>query len=147
MDLGDEQQCPGRSGVPSHQRDGPTRAITVTKNVIYGYNDTINVGVWDTGRYYKAFTVAAFDMRAVLADPLNPLPWRICGRLTAHTLTFKIWLPTKEHEPTWNDPVHSRTTDSIPAAYLASGKTGWYIGHIPPAGQVQYNELSIWSWG
>jgi hypothetical protein len=130
---------------------GRTRAVTVTKNVFFAYYATINVGVWDTDSRKTDAPIAAYDMKAVLEDPstnaLKPFPWRICARVQGKTLTFKIWLPTREREPSWTNPVHARTTHGIPAGHLAAGKTGWYIGHIPPGGRVQYSGLGIWSLG
>ena len=150
MDVRLEQDGATGSCVPYRQRAGPHTAVTVTKNIIFGYSETINVGVWDTNTPKKAKAVAAFDMAAVLADPSHqtkqPLPWRICSRLRGRTLRFKVWLPEKQREPAWNDRVHARSTDAIPAGHLGPGKSGWYFGHVPPGGQVRYEGLSIWAW-
>ncbi|HUS26273.1 MAG TPA: hypothetical protein VMY99_02920 [Nevskiaceae bacterium] len=127
--------------------DGPTstRAITVTKNVIYGIYWVFNVHTWDSSLAQPFTQVAQFDMANVVIKngAFAPFPWRACAQITGQTLQFKIWLPNQEAEPAWNDAVHTGTA-TIPADYSAAGRTGWYVGHIPPGGKATYNNLGIW---
>ena len=71
-----------------------------------------------------------------------PFPWRICARASGAVLTFKVWLPLLEAEPSWSDPIHARET-TVPSDYLAPGTAGWYIGHIPAGGSAYYGDLGV----
>ena len=123
-----------------------TRAVTVTKNVIYGIYWVFNVHVWDSSSAQPFTQIAQFDMVDVMTQngAMRPFPWRTCTQLVGQTLTFKIWFPSQQAEPAWNDPVYTRTA-TVPADYSAPGKSGWYVGHIPPAGTVKYNNIGIWT--
>jgi hypothetical protein len=125
---------------------GTTRAVTVTKNVIYGIHWVFNVHTWDSASSQPFTQIAQFDMVDLMIQngAMRPFPWRTCARVVGNTLTFKIWFPSQQAEPSWTDPVHTRSTNAIPAGYLSAGKSGWYIGHIPPAGSVKYNDLGLW---
>lgn len=128
-----------------------TRAVTVTKNVIYNVHWVFNVHTWDTAANpAKPFTqVAQFDMvNAVTQNgKLRPLPWRVCSRIVGNTLDFKIWFPFQNQtEPAWGDPVYSRSA-TIPelSTWNQPGKTGWYIGHMQPGQSARYNGLTAYS--
>jgi hypothetical protein len=123
---------------------GTRRAITVTKNIIYGVTWVFNVLVWDSTSDEDLRGVAQFNMGNVLIKDgaVRPFPWRVCTQVRARTLTFKLWLPNRQDEPAWDDPRHTRRT-SLPTGYTTPGKTGWYVGHIPPGGAVKYTNLSI----
>jgi hypothetical protein len=58
-------------------------------------------------------------------------------------LTFKVWLPDREAEPSWSDPVHVATT-TVPSDFSAAGTAGWYVGHIPAGGSAHYKDLGVW---
>ena len=120
------------------------RALTVTKNVIYGVQWAFNVHTWDS-RLGQPFTaIGQYDMSQVVTanDQYLPFPWRICARTDAAVLSFKVWLPQSETEPGWGDPVHARQT-TVPGDYLAAGTAGWYIGHIPAGGSARYGGLEV----
>lgn len=121
----------------------PTTAITVTKNVIYGLQWVINVHVWTGGVFTE---LAGYDMGAVLLAGAHtaPMPWRVCARVIGNQLTFKVWLPETQDESTWTDPVHARTT-TVPDGWLAPGKLGYFTGHVPAGGSLQYSETATWS--
>jgi hypothetical protein len=123
------------------------RAITVTKNIVFDVFWVFNVHTWDTTRNPAFEQLSQFDMSSVIFRPdgsYQPLPWRVCTQMRSATLTFKVWFPAVMKEPSWTDPAYTRTA-TLPADWLTAGKSGWYVGHIPPGGRAQYNNLGIWS--
>ncbi|HET7740093.1 MAG TPA: hypothetical protein VFL67_05540 [Mycobacterium sp.] len=126
---------------------GRVRALTVTKNVIYGVQSAFNVHTWDTDLSQPFTAIGQYDMsQVVTADgQYVAFPWAICARVLGDQLTFKVWVPNREPEPEWNDAIHARTT-TVPAGYLEPGSTGWYIGHIPAGGSAHYEDLATWTW-
>jgi hypothetical protein len=125
-------------------RVGPVRAVTLTKNVIFGVVWVFNVHEWDLSSTEPFVQVAQFDLvNAVVpvGGVIRPLPWRVCARLIGNTITMKIWFPP-ETEPAWTDPDRVRSA-TIPAGWEAPGKTGWYVGHLPPGGSATYTRLSV----
>lgn len=130
---------------------GRTRAVTVTKNVIYGIYWVFNLHTWDTaradGRPDAFAQVAQFDMGPVMfgADgTYRPLPWRVCTEAQGTTVRFKIWFPGEMAEPAWTDPAYARSA-TLPAGWTGAGRSGWYAGHVPPGGSARYTNLGIWS--
>ncbi|HSX08881.1 MAG TPA: hypothetical protein VLF93_01900 [Candidatus Saccharimonadales bacterium] len=123
-----------------------TRTITVTKNVIYSINWVFNVHTWDSSTNPQQTQIGQFDMTNVVTKngTIVQLPWRICAQTVGTNFQFKVWLPNSEPEPSWTDTTHSATI-AIPAAYQNPGKTGWYVGHIPPGGNMTYNHMGVWS--
>jgi hypothetical protein len=118
-----------------------TRAVTVTRNVVYQIYWVFNVHIWDGQTFTQ---IAQFDMTDVVVlsgGVYRPAPWRVCTRTTGPTLTFKIWFPP-EAEPTWSDPVRTRST-TIPAGWNLRGKAGWYAGHLPPGGTLTYTNPTV----
>jgi hypothetical protein len=73
-----------------------TRAVTVTKNVIYGINWIFNVHTWDSSNTSAPFNqIAQFDFGSILSDNghLRALPWRTCIRTLGNQLSFNLtWL-------------------------------------------------------
>jgi putative cell wall-binding protein len=136
-----------QQGVALRIIDGPNsiRALTVTKNVVYGVEWVFNVHTWDTTRPEPFTGIGQYDMgQVVMADnQYLPFPWRICARAIGAELTFKVWLPDREAEPSWSDPIHARTM-TVPNDFLAPGETGWYIGHISAGGSAHYGSLGTW---
>lgn len=125
-----------------------TRAITLTKNVIYQIYWVFNVHVWDSTQDPAFTQVAQFNMIDVMFRPDNsyqPFPWRVCTDLIGATLRFKIWFPaTGMAEPAWSDPAYARsfTFPATYAAWLVPGFPGFYIGHLPIGGSAKYSNLS-----
>lgn len=125
--------------------NGDTRAITVTKNVIYGVWWDANVHVWDSQAAQPFTGVAQFDTSAITitgGTQETPFPWRACARVQGATLTFKLWVPAQGPEPSWADPSHTWST-TIPAGYLNAGQAGFYVGHIPAGGVLTYTRLGL----
>jgi hypothetical protein len=127
--------------------NGDVRAVTVTKNVIYGIWWDFNVHTWDSQSNTPFTQIAQFDYGNVVAAPDGteaPFPWRACARVQGSVLTFKVWVPAYESEPSWADPEFARTA-AIPAGYLNAGQAGWYDGHIPAGGVLTYSRLGLWA--
>jgi hypothetical protein len=124
---------------------GRVRAITLTKNVEFGLHWVFNVLTWDSARAGDPWRrVGQFDMSRVVgrsAHRLAPLPWRVCLRVTGRAVAFKVWLPDRSSEPSWQDPRAARH-DRLPAAFTAAGVPGWYVGHLPGHGRVVYRGLT-----
>jgi hypothetical protein len=136
-----------QQGVALRINDGPSsiRALTVTKNVVYGVQWVFNVHTWDTSQLEPFTGIGQYDMSQVVTadNQYLPFPWRICARAIGAELTFKVWLPDREAEPSWSDAIHARTT-AVPNDYLSPGTTGWYIGHIAAGGSAHYDSLETW---
>ena len=123
---------------------GRQRAVTLTKNTFANYFWVFNLLTWDTRRAGDPWrALGQFDMSdVVVADGRwVPLPWRVCLRVKGRTLTFKVWLPRQEAEPTWRDPVHSRRI-TLKQRFVFDGEPGWYIGHLPPGQSAEYADLT-----
>jgi hypothetical protein len=123
--------------------DGPTRAVTVTKNVWGGIFDVFNVHTWDASQPNGGLRhLASMSLAPVLKPEgrLLPLPWRICARAVGDTLTFKVW-PADRPEPRWDDGVHGMSVP-LPAGTPEAGRPGWYAGHVMGGQHLTYTELS-----
>jgi hypothetical protein len=120
------------------------RAVTVTKNVFANFFWVFNVHTWDTSRHGDPWRlVAQFDMSDVVGDQggLLPFPWRVCLRVRGRTLSFKVWVPRKEIEPGWGDPVHVRRS-RLSARYVFGGVPGWYVGHLRARQTTVFSKLN-----
>lgn len=125
-----------------------TLALTVDKNVWAKAYWVLWVVGWDTASPEVFTGIANKNVSAVISPngQYLPFPWRVCARVVGSTLTFKIWVPAREGEPSWTDPTHTGTA-TVPAKYTVPGKFGWYIGHIPPGGRASYGNLRLWRFG
>lgn len=125
---------------------GRVRAVTLTKNIVYGLNSVFNVASWDTARRGHPWRkVAQFDLADVVLRPdgkLRALPWRACVRVVGLKLALKIWLPRRSSEPSWSDPIASRHT-RLPRSLARAGRSGWYVGHLPNRGRLIYHDLEV----
>lgn len=123
------------------------RAVTLTKNVIYDIFWVFNVHVWDTTQNPAFAQVAQFDMIDVMFRPdgtYQLLPWRVCTEMIGATLRFKIWFPNVMAEPAWSDARYARSA-TVPAGWVTRGKSGGYVGHVPPGGRATYTAWGVWS--
>lgn len=146
--LVSESQPGVQQGVALRIVTGPasTRAVTVTKNVFAGVVWVFNVHVWDSSLAEPFIGIGQFDLSAVLSSAsggLHALPWQLCAQVYQDRLTLKLWVPAVHPEPSWTDPVHTRTT-TVPAAWNVAGQHGWYVGHLPPGGSATYGTLRLW---
>jgi hypothetical protein len=136
-----------QQGLAVRVRGGPgdrQRAVTLTKNTFTGYFWVFNVLTWDTRRPGDPWReVAQFNLSDVVVQDGQwaPLPWRVCLRVHARTLAFKVWLPDQEPEPAWQDPTHTRRA-SLPGRFVYPGRPGWYVGHLPAGETTEYADLT-----
>jgi hypothetical protein len=120
---------------------GRVQALTVTQNVWLGFLSFFNVHVWDTERSPRGRQVARLDFgHVILRDfALVPYPWHLCGRVRGQTLEMQAWTGTGPRPP-WGRTTHTQTAE-LPARAVASGATGWYIGHVKRGSSVTFEDL------
>jgi len=120
---------------------GRWRAVTVMKNVMWGAHWNFNVITWDTRAGYRWRNHGSVSLPQVFwpNHVLAPLPWRVCARVQGDLVTVKAWR-TSEVEPAWGDKSHGGTV-RIPSEWTYSGKSGWYLGHVPPGGSATMQDL------
>jgi hypothetical protein len=121
---------------------GATRAITVTKNIFYGFITFFNVHVVDTSKSPVLTRVGQVDFGEALGG--KPFPWHVCAQVVGTTVAMKVWTGT-EAEPAWDDAVHARSV-TVPEAFVYPGKAGWYIGHLPADGSADFTDLKTWKY-
>ncbi len=118
------------------------RAITVTKNVVWGANWQLNVTTWDSHRLGWQMHGSVNLAPVFWPDrELAPLPWRVCGRVEGDLVRVKGWR-VGTPEPSWTDPVHSGTV-RVPADWVYRGKAGWYVGHLAPGQSTVMTDLVL----
>ena len=122
---------------------GVSRAITVTKNIMFGATWMFNVHVWDTSKRPANTGIGSADMRSVVRG--KPLPWHLCARTRNNLLEMKVWTGS-EPEPPWEDGSHTRSF-RLASDWVYPGRTGWYIGHVPPGGSAGFTNLKTWRLG
>ena len=126
--------------------NGRVRAITVTKNVIYGVYWVFNVHTWDSTSEKPFTQIGQFNMSDVMLNKIGGLeymPWRVCARVVGDTFSFKVSFPQKMSNPSWTNASYAKSV-KVPKDYVYSGQAGWYVGHIPPNGSTEYNGLATW---
>jgi hypothetical protein len=143
----DQSRDLDQQGLAVRFRSGPAgrrRAITLTKNTFGNYVWVFNLLTWDTHRSGDAWrSLGQFDLSPVVSSDLQllPFPWRVCLRVVGRRIDFKVWLPDREPEPPWNDPVHAHST-TTPKRLVRPGVPGWYVGHLQPGDHVTYADLT-----
>jgi hypothetical protein len=136
-----------QQGLAVRFRAGPgdrRRAVTLTKNTFANYVWVFNLLTWDTQRSGEAWrSLGQFDLSPVVSSDLQllPFPWRVCLRAEGRRVDFKVWLPDREAEPSWDDAVHVRTA-TVPRRFAQPGVPGWYVGHLQPGDHVTYANLT-----
>jgi hypothetical protein len=121
---------------------GATRALTVTKNVIYGATWIFNFHVWDSSMKPAGIQVGSVDMGSVVAG--KPFPWHLCARTMGTSFEMKVWTGD-EPEPAWGDTSHGKTVQ-VGDEWVYPGTAGWYIGHLPPGGFADFTDLKTWKY-
>jgi hypothetical protein len=143
----DQSRNLDQQGLAVRFRAGPgdrRRAITLTKNTFANYVWIFNLLTWDTRRPGEAWrSLGQFDLSPVVSSNLKllPFPWRVCLRAQGQRVDFKVWLPRREPEPAWDDPVHAHSA-TLPRRFGKPGVPGWYVGHLKPGDHVTYADLS-----
>ncbi len=110
-----------------------TRAITVTKNVVYGFIWVLNVHVWDTtiSATSPEVELAHFDLHALLGSPyanVTPPPWHVCAQVDGAVLQLMAWTGSNP-QPSWADATAVESV-TLPDAWVYPGAAGWYLGHL-----------------
>jgi len=126
----------------AHDPDGRWREVTVMKNILYGAVWQFNVLTWDNDADRTMTPQGAVSLPDVFwpNHQVAPLPWKVCARVVGDLVTLKAWKAT-EAEPAWGDTSHGGTV-RLPPGWTYPGKTGWYVGHIPPGGSSLMTGLS-----
>jgi len=115
-----------------------TRAITVSKNVMYGFVWILNVHGWDTGRASPRTGLGQVDLGPALKG--RPFPWHICVRTRGTALVVKAWAGA-DPVPAWDDPGYTGAV-TLPSEWVYPGTTGWYLGHLTPGGFAELADLT-----
>ncbi|MCU1452163.1 MAG: hypothetical protein JWN46_309 [Acidimicrobiales bacterium] len=120
---------------------GRLRAVTITKNVLWGAVWNFNVHTWDTTRSPAFQKVGDVSLEQELRPngTVRPPPWHVCARVVGATAQLKVWTGS-EPEPTWEDTKHGGKV-ALPAGWTYPGTDGWYVGHLPAAGDASYADL------
>lgn len=127
--------------------DDRVRAITVTKNVIYGVYWVFNIHTWDSASDKPFTQIGQFNMSEVMLNEVGKMeymPWRVCARAVGDTFSFKISFPMQAGSTSWSDDKYTKSVQ-IPEDYIYAGQSGWYVGHVPAGGSTEYNSLRIWN--
>lgn len=122
---------------------GITRAITLTKN-IYGSSLTsrayqeINVHIWSTTKQYPFVQIGSFSIASYLAasSDSNELPLDVCARVVGDMFEAALWAPGQP-VPDWGASGQGITLQ-LPAGWDYPGEAGWYAGHLPSNGTIDY---------
>ncbi|MEO6468689.1 MAG: hypothetical protein ABIP21_06280 [Acidimicrobiia bacterium] len=124
--------------------NGSTRAITVTKNIVFGATWIFNVHTWDTAAVPAFQPVGSISLESELwpNDVESPLPWHVCVRTVGTTLDLKVWR-ADEPEPAWGETGHGGSV-TLPETAVYPGATGWYIGHLSVGAHAEFSDLRTW---
>lgn len=123
--------------------NGRVRAVTVTKNVVYGFVWVFNVHTWDSDRSPANRQVGQVTASGLVeGGELAPLPWRLCGRVVGDVVDLKVWAGATP-EPEWGDQRWGGRV-TLPGGWSAAGATGWYVGHLHPGDRTTYTDLRTW---
>jgi hypothetical protein len=125
---------------------GRFRAVTVTKNILWGASWNFNVHVWDTAANPSFTKVGDFDMSRALrpGGHFLPFPWHVCVRAMGATVELKVWTGAGA-EPAWGDAVHTASLQ-LPPGWTGAGTTGWYLGHLAPGDSARFDDLRTWKY-
>jgi hypothetical protein len=120
-----------------------TRAITVTKNILYGLYYFFNVHVWDTtvSATSPERMLAQVDMSAVLNGA--PPPWHVCAQVVGAVFQFMVWTGNNP-QPSWDDAT-AVVSVTLPDAWVYPGLPGWYVGHLHAGDIDTFTNLQTWS--
>ena len=118
--------------------DGVTRAITVTKNIYGRYYNQINVHTWSTAQWPPFHYVGGLNIGPYLASSKGQnLPLNICARVVGSSLQLETWVAGST-PPAWGTP-RQGVTVQLPSGWGYPGSVGWYAGHFPSNGALNYS--------
>lgn len=122
------------------------RALTVSKNILYGVTLNVNFHTWDSARSEPFVKFAGATAPGLRENGRTlPLPWRFCARVVGRTISYKVW-PTSRTEPAWGDARWGASA-TVPVGWEAAGATGWYAGHLGAGQRARYDRLRTWRFG
>lgn len=126
-----------------------TVGITVTRNIYFGVYNVFNLHTWNTDPAYEASNDGApFSQFGSVTLPFLPLftpvyPLNMCARTVAslNIVQFVVWTQTQA-QPPWGSTTQGGQ-GTLPANAPATGRGGWYAGHIVPGTTTEYTNLSV----
>ena len=74
-----------------------------------------------------------------------PGPLRLCAKVIADVVSFKVWVPSGEPEPRWTDAAHGGPV-TLPKTERAAGHAGWYVGHLGASDEAVFDGLATWAY-
>ena len=123
---------------------GRVAGITVTRNVWMGAFDVFNFHVWDT-RAGPDRAFVQFGSAVVPTLPVAPAvyPLNLCARTVtaSDTAQFVVWTP-RQSRPDWGTSTQGGQA-TIPVGAPASGRAGWFAGHLRPGTSMTYTNLTV----
>ena len=127
---------------------GRVSGITVTRNVWASAFDVFNFHVWNTlADPSEPFT--QFGSTIIRALPVAPAvyPLHLCARTVAAlgtagaTVQFVEWTDG-QRRPAWGSATQGGQA-TLPGAAPASGRGGWFAGHLRPGTSMTYRDLTV----
>jgi len=124
--------------------DGRMSAISVTRNVWLSAFDVFNFHVWNTGSDPNG-SLTQFASSTVPWLPVAPAlyPLHMCARTleATNTVQFVVWT-AGQTRPEWGSAGHGGQA-TIPPGAPASGRGGWFAGHLRPGTRMTYGDLTV----
>lgn len=110
--------------------NGTIRAITVTRNVIFGDSRAFNFHLWNTSDADQPFTLFGQTILPFLPYAPAVYPLNMCARTvtTTNQAQFVVWTPGQS-QPPWGDPNQGGEA-TIPVGSPSSGREGFFAGHV-----------------
>lgn len=123
---------------------GGVTGISVTRNIWLGAFDVFNFHVWNTAAD-PSTPFTQFGSVAVPELPVTPsvYPLSMCVRTVSASddVQFVVW--TKgQTRPRWGSGTQGGEAQ-IPAGAPATGRGGWFAGHLTPGTTMTYRDLSV----
>jgi hypothetical protein len=124
--------------------DGDVTGISVTRNVWLGVFNTFNSHVWNTGAD-PTDPFRQFGSTVLRALPVRPAvyPLHLCARVAPATndVQFLVWR-NGQAKPPWGSTAQGGEA-TIPPGAPATGRGGWFAGHLTPGTSMTYSNLSV----
>ncbi len=123
---------------------GRVSGITVTRNVWASAFDVFNYHVWNTlADPQNPFT--QFGSTVIRALPVAPevYPLHLCARTVtaSDVVQFVVWT-AGQPKPPWGSASQGGQA-TIPTDAPASGRGGWFAGHLKPGTSMTYDDLTV----
>lgn len=125
-------------------KGGGVSGITVTRNIWGDVFDVFNFHLWNTAED-PASPFTQFGSTLVSGLPVRPelYPLNICARTVSksHLVEFVVWAMGQER-PGWGSTDRGGEAE-IPAGAPATGRGGWFAGHLVPGTSMRYANLTV----